>query len=64
MEQDRKDKSAAGWDEKVDLAKHESQKGKALFCHLEGVSAELIKDVTDYTKFCSLYHFYFSMKSI
>lgn len=27
VEKDRQDKSAAGWDEKVDLAKHESQKG-------------------------------------
>ena len=27
VESDRKDKSAAGWEEKADLAKHQSQKG-------------------------------------
>ena len=30
VETDRQDKSAAGWNEKADLAKHESQKGPLL----------------------------------
>lgn len=30
VQTDRKDKSAAGWDERVELSKHESQKGRGL----------------------------------
>lgn len=34
LQTDRKDKSAVGWDEKVELSKHESQKGAVDLLHI------------------------------